>query len=427
MEIEREDPQQLMTSKRASLGAALVLCLLAAVGCQRAGKGPTEPSGAAARLPWLRTEGARIVNEEGSQVVLRGVNRSGLEYDRVRGNGISEEEIDYICRVWCARIVRIPFNQEWVLNDPSYVERLDQVVRWIKKNGAYVILDLQWQNTTVKIPSIPDSNAIRMWRMLAQRYRDEPAVLYDIHNETHDIDFASWRRRAIEIIEAIQSVHPRALILVSGMNWASDMRPWAQNPLPHANVVYSVHMYPWVGGPSVWESNFGQFADRFPIFCGELGGGDQDVDWGRELIRYLNAKQIGWCAWSWVDQPYLTLPEDRRTPTPFGQLVFTYLRRYAQLDSSRNRIFDLRIGPVTTTTATITWRTDWEADSRVLYGTATGYTDSVVALALLKSHLVKLSGLRPATLYHFRAASVDEFGLRAESRDTTFQTSGSNL
>ncbi len=402
----------------------LVLCaFVLGLACRRASN-PVSPENSRSNLAWLWVEGSRIVGESGEPVALHGVNRSGLEYDRLRGNGISREEIDYICQKWRANVIRIPFNQEWVLTDRTYVEKLDQVIGWVKDNGAYAILDLQWRDTATKIPPIPDANAVRMWKQLAERYRDEPAVLYDIHNEAHDVDFASWRKRAIEIIEAIREVHPKALILVSGMNWASDLRPWASAPLPYDNVVYSVHVYPWMGGRSNWESNFGRFADKLPIFCGEFGGGDQDVEWGRELIRYLHEKGIGWCAWSWVDKPYLTQPEDRRTPTAFGQLVFSYLQRYALLDSASNRIRDLRVQGITSSAATITWQTDWKSDSRVLYGTSTTYSDSVVALALLKYHTVKLTGLQANTLYHFRAVSVDEFGLRTASGDTAFRTSG---
>ena len=47
-------------------------------------------------LSWLSTEGNRIVNDQGEVMILRGVNRSGLEYNK-SGEGISEAEIDFIC------------------------------------------------------------------------------------------------------------------------------------------------------------------------------------------------------------------------------------------------------------------------------------------------------------------------------------------
>ena len=56
------------------------------------------------------------------------------------------------------------------MTDETYNNYLDQVIKWIKKNGAYVILDLQWKNTQVKIPRIPDITAVDMWKKLATRY-----------------------------------------------------------------------------------------------------------------------------------------------------------------------------------------------------------------------------------------------------------------
>ena len=303
---------------------------------------------------WLRTEGNRIVDEDGKRVLLHGLNRSGMEYDR-HGNNMSESEYKYIYDEWQVKVIRLPFNQEWVLTNEDYKAQLDTVVNWIKKNGAYIILDLQWQNTTVKIPSIPDTNAVDMWKILATRYKDDPAILYDIHNEAHDISFAEWQNRAIEIIEGIRSVHPRSLILVSGLDWASDLSAWADNPLHYDNVVYSVHVYPWMGGinswvlhlarfvgmhqyvyswlggSDSWDQHFGNYTEQIPIFVGEFGGGSGDLKWGRELIAYLNQKQLGWTAWSWVDKPYLT-QSDHRTPTEFGSLVQESLIRLSSVE-----------------------------------------------------------------------------------------------
>lgn len=373
-------------------------------------------------LEWLHVEGNKIINESGEQVILHGVNRSGLEYDNPGGNDMSETEIDHICTEWRANIIRVPFNQEWIMTDDYYNTKLDNVISWIKKNGAYIILDLQWQNTLVGIPNIPDTNAITMWRILAERYKDEPAVLYDIHNETHDIDFASWKSRAIEIIEAIQVVHPKALILVSGMQWASNLQDWANEPLDYENIVYSLHLYPWFGGSSGWPVRFGNYTDDIPIFCGEFGGDETNIQWGTELIRYLNEKNIGWCSWSWVDDPHLTDPYDHITPTPFGELVKSYLVRFATLEGTENAITDLEIRFIGTDKATIQWDTEYESDSKVLYGLTESYTDSVYAQALLTTRTIKLKNLSPNTIYHIKAISIDEFGFKTQSSDTTFQT-----
>jgi len=281
-------------------------------------------------LSRLSTQGNRIVDETGAVRILRGVNRSGFEYDR-KGNGISEKEIAFICREWKAQIIRLPFNQAWILSDPDYNRDFDRAVGWVTRNGAYAMLDLQWQDETVKIPKIPDAESVRMWKILAGRYRDNPGVLFDIHNEAHDTTWAAWRARAAEIIEGIRSVHPGSLIFVCGLDWAYDLRDWGREPLPYDHIVYSTHPYPFKGEPWAWDKYFGAFSDSLVLYAGEFGGGEKDLEWGRKLMEYFDEKQMGWAAWSWVDQPVLT-KKDRRTPTPFGELVNAALIRHAEKD-----------------------------------------------------------------------------------------------
>ena len=77
---------------------------------------------------------------------------------------------------------------------------------------------------------------------------------------------------------------------------------------------------------------------------------------------------------------------------------------------------------VTGTAATIGWTTDHTTDTTVEYGLTTAYGSSASNPALVTSHVLTLSGLTPATTYHYRALSVDEFGQPAASGDATFTT-----
>jgi hypothetical protein len=295
------------------------------------------PDNASAPLKWLHAEGGAIVDESGETRILLGVNRSGLEYNK-KGNKISEEEIRFICEDWKAQVIRLPFNEEWILTDCAYNRFFDRVIGWINQNGAYAMLDLQWQDVKVRIPPIPDEKAAGMWAILAERYRNNPGVLYDIHNEAHDTTWNAWRGRATAIITAVRSKHPKSLIFVSGLDWAYDLRGWAEAPLPFADIVYSTHPYPFKWEPWAWDKYFGDFIGKVPVFAGEFGGGEKDLEWGRQLIDYFDRKQIGWAAWSWVDQPHLT-QKDRRTPTPFGDLVKAALLKHAGMkpDSTQKR------------------------------------------------------------------------------------------
>ncbi|HEY7090425.1 MAG TPA: LamG-like jellyroll fold domain-containing protein [Tepidisphaeraceae bacterium] len=79
-----------------------------------------------------------------------------------------------------------------------------------------------------------------------------------------------------------------------------------------------------------------------------------------------------------------------------------------------------RIGPGS---ATIVWTTNEGGDSLVEYGLTTSYgSSSSLNSTLVTSHSIKISGLVPNKLYHFRVKSKDEFGNLRTSGDFTFTT-----
>src|SRR5215470_13233135 len=157
-------------------------------------------------LPWLATSGNQIVMAESAEpVLLRGLNRSGLEYSGpneggfAAAAGITAQEIQWITHEWNANILRIPFNQDWALfgragrSGEEYLADMDRVVAWCASQGAYTLLDLQWLSMDrehgaggMRVAPLPNPQTLHLWRILARRYRNEPAAVFDIFNEPHD-------------------------------------------------------------------------------------------------------------------------------------------------------------------------------------------------------------------------------------------------
>lgn len=283
----------------------------------------------------LKTDGNRIVTRETNQPVrLRGVNRSGLEYawagaeGYLASVGMSEAEVQTLTGEWGANIIRLPFTQQLALEDPAYLDAMDTFIRWATAHGVYTLLDLQWlrqsdnfgtasNGSVIRIAPLPDMDSPRLWRMLGERYRNEPGVLYDLYNEPHDVSAADWNYWATLLTDTLREVHPDSLIFISGLDWGYDLRGVKVDA---ANIVYSTHVY--AGKTPAWKKAFAKRAKTEPVFAGEWGGTDEQVYWGMELAHLFDQLGMGWTAWSWSDWPHL---QQNGQPTPFGSLVRAHL------------------------------------------------------------------------------------------------------
>src|SRR6185369_1211672 len=80
------------------------------------------------------------------------------------------------------------------------------------------------------------------------------------------------------------------------------------------------------------------------------------------------------------------------------------------------------------TAVLVNWTTNQLADSRVNYGATVPYTHSTsLDGALVAAHGQLVTGLQPATTYHFAVTSRNSLGLSASSTDLTFTTPSVNL
>jgi hypothetical protein len=93
----------------------------------------------------------------------------------------------------------------------------------------------------------------------------------------------------------------------------------------------------------------------------------------------------------------------------------------------QSTISSVLISSVTTSSAVISWFTASPANSQIVYGLTTAYgMATAVDSRLLTNHSMTLTGLTPATTYHYRVLSRDTNGNVFVSSDLTFSTDNNN-
>ena len=107
----------------------------------------------------------------------------------------------------------------------------------------------------------------------------------------------------------------------------------------------------------------------------------------------------------------------------YGIGVVVTLRPATATTTQPPVISGLAAGGVTSSSAAVAWTTDQAADSKVEYGTTTGYGSTTpVDATPVTSHAVTISGLAPDTTYHVRVVSANAAGQSTASADLTFRT-----
>jgi hypothetical protein len=244
-------------------------------------------------------------------------------WTRFRDTYVAEDDIRFIKQAGF-NTIRVPLR--WALlvdpkdharlDGPGYA-LLDRLIGWCHEAGLKVILDLHAApggETGVNhddgpgyplvfyVPADLDLT-IRLWRHLAERYKDEPAVLgYDVLNEPispyHDENYLNPRLESVyrTLTQAIRSVDPNHVIFLEGAQWSTNFRVFGR---PFAkNVAYTYHKF-WANPDRSEVQSYVNFSIRYdvPVVIGETGEGTDD--WN-VMFRELNERfGIGWLFWTY--------------------------------------------------------------------------------------------------------------------------------
>jgi endoglucanase len=311
----------------------------------------TETTGTTGAAPQLHVSGNKLLNASGQQVILRGVNRSGAEYQCVQGKGIFDGEVDQAAVTamlsWKVNAVRVPLNEAcW--NAESYVTAADAGTNYINaiksyvsllnSNGLVAILDLHWTDGTYTGPSagcssaqatcqkpMPDAaQAIPFWTSVASTFKGNNAVVFDLFNEPYasradnNNSAEGWQCWATgspctgisypvagmqQMVNAVRGAGANNVIMLGGEEYSNDLTGWLANEPtdPDHNLVASWHSYNFntCSSQSCWTSQVAPVIAQVPVVAGEIGENDCAGGYITPLTTWLDSQNTSYLAWAW--------------------------------------------------------------------------------------------------------------------------------
>ncbi len=246
----------------------------------------------------LSTNGNKIVDADGKEIVLQGVNWFGFETKNHAPHGLwTRDYKDMLAQIKSLgfNVIRLPFSLQALTSNTSSgidfgggknaglanktpQQMMDEIIAEAGRQGLMVILDNHSQaddgfqyDLWYGQGGFTEDDWVARWRELAQRYRNAPNVIgADLKNEPHGSATwgtgltTDWRRAAERAGNAVLAQNPDLLILVEGIEnqveggqqldahwWGGNLEGVRKNPVRldvGHKVVYSPHEY----GPEVW-------------------------------------------------------------------------------------------------------------------------------------------------------------------------------
>jgi endoglucanase len=326
----------------------------------------------------LHVAGNRMVDSAGKPVWLQGVAIPSLEWSA--GGEHILESIGVAVTDWKANCIRLPIKDTfWAGKGPyqkdggmGYRQLVDDAVNLCAGHGVYLVLDLHDYRA-------PREKHAAFWTELAGRYKNHPAVLFELLNEPHDVTWDVWQHggpvtdkkkpaagaekkagdpagkpgdgkpggavvaeneqtlvafQSIgmqKLVDAVRATGAKNIVIAGGLDWGYDLSGviagHALDDRGGNGVVYSSHVYPW---KSDWQGKFLAAAAKVPLFIGEVGAEQEKLKflpperqedpytWVPDMLGVIQQHQLNWTAWCFHPKsaPKVLLGWDYQ-PTPY--------------------------------------------------------------------------------------------------------------
>jgi hypothetical protein len=345
---------------RAACAVAPIVVAWLALGCGGFEVPPEERKGAPSQAPCaaeddgalpmthplgIHAVGHELQDADGNPVFLRGVNRSGTEYECVHSGGIFDGACDEAAvramTSWNVNAVRVPLNEScWLGNKDvpayfggdAYKEAILSYVFLLHKYNLIPILDLHWSRSgdapALVLDPMPNADhSAEFWRDVALTFKDDAGVIFEPFNEpfpdgNQDTQAAwecwrdgctarGWEATAVEyqaagmqeLVTAIRDTGATQLILAGGVEYSNALSGWREyrptDPLDNLGAAWHIYNFNRCNNEACWSGVPLELATEVPVVATEIGQDDCEGDFISPLMSFLDQHSSGYLAWSW--------------------------------------------------------------------------------------------------------------------------------
>jgi len=326
---------------------------------------------------YLHTEGKKLVNGQGEEILLRGIGlggwlvpegyqlhipgfgspsairekiqeligeqETGEFYSHYRENYVNKKDIEKIA-LWGFNSIRIPFNYRLLSPEDQpgmYLEQgfavIDSLLNWCTQYQMYLILDMHCAPGGQNKDNISDSDGeearlwtdeanqirtIEIWKKIAERYKNEIWIGgYDIINEPvlpAGVPATDLRKFYMSVVQEIRKVDANHIVFIEGNWYATDFT--SLTPPFDGNMVYSFHKY-WNENTTSSIQSYLSLRNQYsvPLWLGESG--ENSNTWFHDCVQLMEKNNIGWCWWTHKKVATITSPYSAVIPSEYQRIL----------------------------------------------------------------------------------------------------------
>lgn len=258
-------------------------------------------------LSALHVEGAKLCDENGDLVQLRGLSTHGIAWFP---QYVNEELFKEFKEEWNANIIRLAMytaeNDGYCTggNKDDLKQLVKDGVEYATKHDLYVIID--WHILSDGNPNTYKEEAKAFFKEMSELYKDYPNVIYEVCNEPNG--GTSWRdvkSYAEEVIGVIRENDEDNIIIVGTPNWSQYVDQAAADPITsYDNIMYALHYYAATHKEDLRKKMVNAYKDGLPIFvteygiCDASGNGAIDEYQANAWVDEMNNYGISYVAWN---------------------------------------------------------------------------------------------------------------------------------
>ncbi|MEV7871200.1 cellulose binding domain-containing protein [Streptomyces sp. NPDC088124] len=343
---------------------------------------PTDPPAPGGAPPQLRVSGNKLVDQNGATRRMLGVNRSGGEFMCVQGYGFFDGPVDdasvRAIADWKVNTVRVPLNEECWLGLPNvnaaysganYIAAVKAYVARLEAHGITPVVELHWSHgkytggdshcpdteyATCQKPMPNAQYTPAFWSSVAQTFKDDRAVVFDLFNEpfpdratsSTDAAWTCWRDGGScpgidfrvagmqSLLDAVRATGARNLVLIPGIAYSNDMRQWLKyrpsDPAGNTAAAWHTYNFNTCSNESCWNEQLAPVLAQVPLVAGEIGENTCSHGYIDRVMTWLDGRGASYLGWTWNTWDCSSGPalisDYNGTPTSFGAGLRDHLK-----------------------------------------------------------------------------------------------------